>query len=244
MFAWDYCLTMGMEIEYVWPGKWNTLKIIYLVQRYMPFIDTFYLVLWGQFGSSLSPSTCHRINNWVRALTLVGLASSEMILTLRAWAVWNRNKALSIFLPIAFAACWIPQIILTVRFVNSLGFIDAPSPFLGCFIVKANDDIVFNWALFMLWDSLVLILMIIPALKAYHFRGHSALYSTVYAEGIMYYVYLFFLSLANIILIRLKSIDVGYRLVMVTQVHFFGGIVLALNQFNFQDGTLSSLYAH
>ncbi|KAJ3489404.1 hypothetical protein NLJ89_g11532 [Agrocybe chaxingu] len=139
MFVWDYLITFGMEVEYMWCGKWNFITAVYLVQRYLPFIDT----VWMMPHVSYPP-----IPHWR-----------------------------------------------------------------GCFATMASFNIVVVWILLLVWDLLILMLMVIPALKAYHYRGHSALYSTVYAEGIIYYFYLFVL---NIVLLRLNSIDTVYRFMFVS----------------------------
>lgn len=49
MFLWDYILTFRMEVELVWASKWNFMKGLYLLQRYLPFFDTVFLVLYRQF---------------------------------------------------------------------------------------------------------------------------------------------------------------------------------------------------
>ena len=47
-FVWDYILTIPLELDLVWRSKWNALKFIYLVQRYLPFVDTVGLVLYRE----------------------------------------------------------------------------------------------------------------------------------------------------------------------------------------------------
>ena len=42
MFIWDYILTFGMEVDLVWRSKWNFVKGLYLLQRYLPFTD----IMW------------------------------------------------------------------------------------------------------------------------------------------------------------------------------------------------------
>jgi len=45
LFIWDYLLTFRMEVDLVWKSKWNFMKGLFLFQRYLPFIDTVWLVL-------------------------------------------------------------------------------------------------------------------------------------------------------------------------------------------------------
>jgi len=68
MFIWDYILTFRMEVDLVWKSKWNIMKGLYLLQRYLPFIDTTWLVLYCQSDaiSILLPSLfCRSDRRWV-----------------------------------------------------------------------------------------------------------------------------------------------------------------------------------
>ncbi|KAJ3509748.1 hypothetical protein NLJ89_g5060 [Agrocybe chaxingu] len=207
IFVWDYLMTIGMEIEYVWPGKWTTMKVVYLLQRYLPFIDTVWLQLHQIFATNLSPSTCHILTTTSRSLMYIGLALSEMILTFRAWAVWNCHRVLTILLPILFIGCWAPHLAFLVEILKSLEYATPPIPqFIGCFAVKASSNTVISWILLMVWDTVIFVLMVIPAIKTFRFRGQSALYTTVYAEA---------MSVINIVLLRLESVDIGYRFILV-----------------------------
>lgn len=40
LFVYDYAITFGMEVELIWMSPWNVMKILYLIQRYMPFVDS------------------------------------------------------------------------------------------------------------------------------------------------------------------------------------------------------------
>jgi len=46
MFIWDYIVTFGMEVDLIWNWEWTFMKGLYIFQRYLPFIDTAWLVLY------------------------------------------------------------------------------------------------------------------------------------------------------------------------------------------------------
>ena len=46
VFLWDFILTFGMEVDFVWKSKWNFMKGLYLFQRYLPFIDPILLPVY------------------------------------------------------------------------------------------------------------------------------------------------------------------------------------------------------
>ena len=52
MFVWDYILTFRMEVDLVWKSKWTLMKGLYLFQRYLPFIDTVWLIVYCQCDAS------------------------------------------------------------------------------------------------------------------------------------------------------------------------------------------------
>ncbi|CAA7269731.1 unnamed protein product [Cyclocybe aegerita] len=244
IFLWDYLLTLGLEVEHIWAGRWTVVKAIFLIQRYIPFFD----IMW--FGM-------------------------HVVLCFRVWAVWNRNKIMTVLLPILFASCWVPPIVFLVMFMKSvvcesepfayrshalvfsrrlppIGFsltfennklishpftvTEIAPPFLGCVVVSADQIIALSWIFLVIWDarkwlwldtfspplkltdslsSVILMLMLVPALKALQYSGHTALFRTVYGEGIIYYFYLFVISLVNLLLNRNTSIDVPYRFLAV-----------------------------
>ena len=46
--------------------------------------------------------------------------SLPVLLTLRTWAVWNRNQRLSIILLVLYSLCWGSALIITFWFGNSI----------------------------------------------------------------------------------------------------------------------------
>ncbi|KAH9475769.1 hypothetical protein JR316_0011328 [Psilocybe cubensis] len=61
LYIWDYLITFDMEVDLVWRSKWNTMKVLFLVQRYLPFADTVFLVLFQKVGRNLSISDCQQV---------------------------------------------------------------------------------------------------------------------------------------------------------------------------------------
>lgn len=37
--CYDYFVTFQREVELVWPSKWNSMKVLFIVSRYSPFLD-------------------------------------------------------------------------------------------------------------------------------------------------------------------------------------------------------------
>ncbi|KAJ8093113.1 hypothetical protein PM082_020598 [Marasmius tenuissimus] len=58
LFIYDFLLTLGLEVRFIWQARWTFVKILYIVQRYLPFLDSVGLVLYYSFGAGLSPRSC------------------------------------------------------------------------------------------------------------------------------------------------------------------------------------------
>ncbi|KAF9558716.1 hypothetical protein CPC08DRAFT_751309 [Agrocybe pediades] len=194
IFIYDYFVTLGMEINLVWASQWNFVKFLFLFQRYMPFFDTFVLWVYQEFGGYHSPTVCKHITISTLVMTIVGTIASEILLTIRIWALWSPSRRLTILLPIAFLLVWVPAVISAYYFTIDLEF----------------------------WDGVSLVLIAIPGIKAYKSGAMSGLGSVVYHEGkslirdsvlkdeltdafvpltgAAFYFFLFVLSLTNIVI--------------------------------------------
>jgi len=208
IFIWDCLLTFSMEVDLVWKSKWNFMKGLYLFQRYLPLVDTVWRIPYGQTGGSWSKAMCRNLYYSTGVMTLVGIAASEMILALRTWAVWNRNQRLSVILPILYVLVWGSGVVAICSFLNSMIFSDPPYPgFKGCFLTYTNKKIVFVWVQLISWDTLMLALMLVPGVRVYRSGGNSALMKAVYHDGVIYYLYLFVLSLINIFVVAILPVQ-------------------------------------
>ncbi|KAF5311114.1 hypothetical protein D9619_007984 [Psilocybe cf. subviscida] len=197
MFVYDYILTLEMEIELVWKSKWNWIKYVYLFQRYLPFVDTVFLSVFIKSGNK-GASECWHLYFADSFVMIIGMCASEIILTVRVWALWNRDKRMTVLLPVCYAVCIVPTFVAMYFFCESLTFGEAPYPgFRGCFPTGAKRYVVYCWALLLVYNCLIMLLMTFPGLQASIF-GNSSLSRTVYKDGLWHYIYLFVWSIINI----------------------------------------------
>uniref|UniRef100_A0A0W0F7N5 DUF6533 domain-containing protein n=1 Tax=Moniliophthora roreri TaxID=221103 RepID=A0A0W0F7N5_MONRR len=218
LVAYDYIITLPDEIELVWSARWNLTKVLYLLQRYMPFVDTVALVLHNDFTPGLGYQQCRNtydISGW---MFVIGIALSEVLLTLRLWAVWHKDYRLTIGLPIFFAVCW--GIIFTVMAIwlpsmtcelhitrlphDPMETCDPtvgpqPLPHLGCYVSGGSSILFIAWVLVMLYDGGTMSLMVISGIASYRSGVHRGLVKTIHRDGVFYYIVLFCFALANVV---------------------------------------------
>ncbi|EDR11616.1 uncharacterized protein LACBIDRAFT_324303 [Laccaria bicolor S238N-H82] len=161
LLVYDCSLTFGMEFEFVWSSPWGFMKVLYIVQRYLPFCDTVFLCLTrfsllDQLVVNIDPYDCHIVE------TMRGL-----ILTLRAWAVWERDLRLGVFLLSLFTLKTVAEIYVTNLFLRGLQFSTKPYPeYVGCFPTSGNRIVYLDWVVLMIYEAVILVLMIIPGIAA------------------------------------------------------------------------------
>ncbi|EDR05997.1 uncharacterized protein LACBIDRAFT_329206 [Laccaria bicolor S238N-H82] len=109
---------------------------------------------------------------------------TQVLLTIRTWAVWGKDKRLTIALPILYVVCMAGVLTSLRLFLPTVGFIppprDAGAQSAGCFNT--------GQALFCL------------LLKTTRL-GHRKLANAVFLNGTFYYLYLFVMSAINVVLI-------------------------------------------
>ncbi|GLB43594.1 hypothetical protein LshimejAT787_1401060 [Lyophyllum shimeji] len=211
--VYDALLTFGMEVKLIWQAPWTLLKVVYLVQKYLPIIDTVGVGLHYRFAPNMSTKACSIDYNASSFPMIVGVSLSEVILTWRVWALWNRNKKLAVIMPILLIS--VAVVSLTLLGLFKAGLIVGPSPFSqpGCFIVHApNVPLYLIWVLLICYDIFMCILMFIPGISAYRIGGNTALFRSVYRNGVLYYFYLLAIFLLIVLLGSTLPPDVSYML--------------------------------
>ncbi|KAL1944119.1 hypothetical protein VTO73DRAFT_3304 [Trametes versicolor] len=94
ILLYDCVLTFPDEIKYIWPTRWSTVKVIYLLNRYgnLAFLGLADIQLMGMWWND-GPDFCYRAVLILSFAQLVSFALVHAVLVLlRAWATWGRRK--------------------------------------------------------------------------------------------------------------------------------------------------------
>ncbi|KDR82178.1 hypothetical protein GALMADRAFT_264430 [Galerina marginata CBS 339.88] len=202
LLVWDILLTLDKEVDMVWKADWNLMKVLYLFQRYLPIVDTIFLNLQSQLGENLGAAECLRLYSASGWLMFFGFALSEVILTLRAWAVWNRERRLTIILVVLWVMVWGPIAAFIAHFIRSI--IIGPPPYAGyrgCFVYDANTSLFLCFLLLTVWNIVVFGLMAVVGIRIRAWSSKSKLFQLIYRDGAIYYLYVFAFSALNVIAI-------------------------------------------
>ncbi|KAJ3818153.1 hypothetical protein F5880DRAFT_1511200 [Lentinula raphanica] len=180
------------EIEFLWTDNLlRPFNILYIVQRYMPFIDTIGILFIVSFAveKSIDTQTCQILYNISGCLT-------EVILTMRTWVLWGKGSKLLIILSTFFLCCSIPVFYMFNNYLQKQTYEPSPLPSkIGCIILGGQPTLFICW----------LILLAYEADQSGRWIANS-MSRTIYGEGITYYIITFLWSIINIAVILLLPV--------------------------------------
>ncbi|EJD00225.1 uncharacterized protein FOMMEDRAFT_92670, partial [Fomitiporia mediterranea MF3/22] len=149
---YEYVLTIETERKLIWTMPWSIAKVLFILTRYLPFVDT-PIVLLHQLKMAMSNNQCEFAYKFTGWLETFGILLAEIILVLRTWAIWERKRPIRVVLTIWTLAIWIPQIVFMAKFLGSLEFSPFPHGIAGCLVVGGSSILTLNWIFLMIFES-------------------------------------------------------------------------------------------
>jgi len=196
ILAYDWLLTLDREVAAIWSRPRSLGTIIFLLNRYIPFVDVIISTI-SRF-QYLSAEECLARNQFVGWMSLIGICISEGILMLRTYAIWARSRSVMIILCSVWACTVIPALAVTQIELASLVYVQAPGP--GCSLAKAGTIIIFAYILLMLSETTIFVLTALRAYRDLRNRSvHRGWVIQLYKDGLFFYVYLLAISVANVL---------------------------------------------
>jgi len=194
LLVYDFMCTLDQEVAHIWTSPWTVGTVLFFLNRYLPFIDTF-LSLKLKLSVN-TPDRCQKEFTVVTWLIVAGIIISEVILALRTYAIWQRKRLVLIILCLSSAITFIPAIVVTHIELKSLIYV--PSEFPGCRLSTASSIIIVAYILLALSET---IMAVLTGIEAYRHLRHSQSrwVLQLYQEGLLFYIYLLCISLANIL---------------------------------------------
>ncbi|KAJ7680641.1 hypothetical protein DFH06DRAFT_1163779 [Mycena polygramma] len=91
VLLYDHLLSLGSEVALIWPTRWSSPKVLYLMIRYM--VPCTMVVFTVQLAG-LSPELKLSDSAFMGFGTI---ATSNFLILLRLWVIWDRNRSLVIW---------------------------------------------------------------------------------------------------------------------------------------------------
>ncbi|KZV97357.1 hypothetical protein EXIGLDRAFT_764482 [Exidia glandulosa HHB12029] len=202
---WDHVLTFGDELELIWKSSWGLGKTMFLLCRYIALLDVVITTCYSTLPASASQS--RGPISFAFLSGAVGIAIGEMICIMRTWAIWNRNRAVLIALLSVLFVFFALATYFTTAYVTSKQYVPASSVSsnLNGFSNRIVSHLeVIPWILVVSFDFFIMTLTLVKVYQQYE-HGLSKLTTRLYVDGVLYFIYIFSVSLLNILMIAKAS---------------------------------------
>jgi len=203
LICYDWLLTFDDELGFIWQrNKITYARVLFILARYPAL---------GCAIVGLLPLTT-KLNNVTTCLTVITILSSELILAMRTWAIWERSRPILVFLVLLTFACATPAIAIVER--DMVTAVVAPPSATWSGIQrcrKLTSAITYAWVVpylgVMVFEVVVLGLTLYKVLQCR--RGmttqKSKLLNVLWIDGVIYFIFMLILGVVNVGLVQQVS---------------------------------------
>ncbi|KAL4066098.1 hypothetical protein J3A83DRAFT_4375385 [Scleroderma citrinum] len=106
LLVYDYFLTIGDEIEYIWNSPWTRVKAVYLLNRYVVIFGQTVICIQdsGIFPDAISQRACEVYTVFLGVHIVLSMETVHLLVILRAWVIWGACPYLLLLIAIAYIA--------------------------------------------------------------------------------------------------------------------------------------------
>ncbi|KIK76210.1 hypothetical protein PAXRUDRAFT_18372 [Paxillus rubicundulus Ve08.2h10] len=207
--TFDYFYQLEDEVTFVWSRRgWSVGKALFIPTRYIPFI-LIPLTLFGTFSTNINLDTCEGLLYFLVFLEVIAITLSEVIFGLRAYAMWDRNRAVLVMYCCVATAYIAAFAFILQSFLPSVTYAEAPLEIIsGCYKTGGSTIVFASFVVIMLAEAVTTTLTLY---RAYHYFRHTpnALVQNMTSDGMYYCMSMFSMSVVNVLLIFLVPIQYG-----------------------------------
>lgn len=198
LLVYDHLCTLDLEVAHVWSHPLSGGALLFFLNRYLPYVDTFMSLNLSVFSIN-GPESCMRQYTVLTWFIVVGIIISESILVLRTYALWERRKLITRILCCSSLLTFVPALVITHLELKSLKYVESPHPDQpGCKLQYASPIILIAYVLLVASETTVAVLTGIQAYRSLRYSS-SPWVKQMYKDGLLFYAYLLALSLANML---------------------------------------------
>ncbi|KAH9855671.1 hypothetical protein C2E23DRAFT_883039 [Lenzites betulinus] len=196
----DYASTLENEVKFIWPSRWNVVKLIFLVNRYSPFVDVIINICLMMVP--MPAESCPPLFEAMVGTYAIGCLASELILMARTLALYDFSNMVLCIMVVLGLGILVPSVAISTPFLHTLAYpSDAVIRVIGC-VPGAEDRPLWPFYLSVLIsETVVVILTMYKMWEGSDTRHHrSVLVRRTYRDGSLYYFVILAFSVANLCL--------------------------------------------
>ncbi|KAF9234916.1 hypothetical protein BU15DRAFT_78545 [Melanogaster broomeanus] len=186
VWVYEYAITFDEEVAFLKKSRWNTVKILYLVCRYLPFLcvatNTSHFVQPG-----LSVKACESYFFLLSYANLTIIICAELMFLVRAYALWDCTRLALAVILVNFMAFFIPIVVITALFNSAPTFI-AVLGITSCSAASHSRIIFLGYVLLVIGETEILLSTLYRSVQ--HYRavgGRSRLLTILVNHNVWYF---------------------------------------------------------
>ncbi|KAI0650364.1 hypothetical protein C8Q79DRAFT_381243 [Trametes meyenii] len=218
-------LTLPDEVKHIWPARWSAVKVLYVLNRYgnlvsIALANAQLLGIWWE----ASPSFCFHSTLVLSFVQLMAYALIHVLVLLRAWATWGRQrKMLAVLVTLFSIYALVSTTMLTYGIIDGGGVCALHTPCMGYGAMDIQLRSVDSYPLsnitrtcigvlpahsWLLWvpsfvlecATFTLTMISIRQFNLHrHFREHSTIVQVICRDAIVYFLVTLFSNAFNIL---------------------------------------------
>ncbi|KAH8827702.1 hypothetical protein DL96DRAFT_1680117 [Flagelloscypha sp. PMI_526] len=202
VLLWDWLITFSAEVHYVWPTRWSLGKVLFFLTRYLPLSDVCLSIIALQLMNPPDDeAACQKPYVAIVWLDVLGILVAQFILTLRTWAVYDRNKWVLFCLSGLLVVEGIFGGIAVITFVNTIVWTGPEfAGVRGCNIITVDNRLVSgSYVGVMIFETTVFVATMVRALQRRRHTFGSRLLKVIFRDGLIFYLIIVSMSVLNVV---------------------------------------------
>lgn len=207
LLAYDYLITLDVEMKFVWSSPWFIGLPLYYINRYMPLVDEI-LLLYYVKGKLTSSKTCESVFNTSLSMVMISASAAHTIIYLQTCALWGNHRAVVYGLGALLLGKFVASIcFMSLQMRSTTFFMSHASTSLqmGCNLIIGAFYAQYLYILISITETITVGLMLFKGIQ--HTRHSRAPWVVdLYRTGVLFSLVILILSLLNVIIPNIPSL--------------------------------------
>ncbi|KAF9060514.1 hypothetical protein BDP27DRAFT_1339527 [Rhodocollybia butyracea] len=203
LLTYDYILSLGQEVAYIWVSNWGLVKVLYFLLRYFPFIDTI-LAIEEKLNPHVTIASCRHTMTFNTLFADLGIATSHLILIIRTYALYERSPKIFTILIIPWTIAFVLNVLAALEWSsNTLAFSESITLVGGssCFLIGENKMGLVTYISLMVGETVLVAFTLWRCFRDYLRNGFfgetQSVRVTFYRDGVLFYVCILPITIGN-----------------------------------------------
>ncbi|KAF9060524.1 hypothetical protein BDP27DRAFT_417740 [Rhodocollybia butyracea] len=206
LLTYDYILSLGQEVAYIWVSNWGLVKVLYFLLRYSPFIDTI-LAIEEKLNPHVTSASCRRTMTFNTLFADFGIGTSHLILIIRTYALYQQSRKIFTILMIPWTIAFVLNVIAAIKWSsNTLAFSESITLVGGssCFPIGQNKTGLITDISLLVGETVLVAFTLRQCFRESHsylqngfFRATQSVVVTFYLDGVLFYMCILPITVGN-----------------------------------------------